>query len=1143
MGKYRLLFVNPIDEIIQKIWSDNHTKELIAFFEKDEQKCIQLGGLAGSFDAFLMGCIYRHIKGIHLIIASDKEKAAYLQNTISSILEPKEILFLPDSFKKPGLFAEIHSNQVLQRTEVINKISSATALGEIIITYPEALFEKVIAPEALAENKIHISINEPIDIGFLVEVLLEYGFEKADFVYEPGQFATRGGIIDIFSYGNEYPYRVELFDETVESIRTFEPSTQLSNRNISQVTIIPNVQTQFSESEKVSFLSLMPTNTTIWLYEYDALVERLQICFEKAEEYASLIKKFDASEIATLIKERAFIRPFEISEAILEKKLILMDGQHEMLPVGQKINFNIGPQPSFNKNFNLLIEDLKANSKVKINNYIFIENAKQVERFYAIFEDLNAKVDFIPVMKSIHHGFICKEMKVACYTDHQIFQRHHSFKLKQGFSKDQALSVRLLKELQPGDFVTHIDHGIGKYSGLQKIEVNGQMQEAVRLIYQNNDVLYVSIISLHKITKYVGREGTEPRLNKLGSESWKLTKEKSKRKIKDIAGELIKLYAKRRASVGHAFPPDGYLQTELEASFFYEDTPDQFQATIDTKSDMEKEYPMDRLICGDVGFGKTEIAIRAAFKAASDGKQVAILVPTTILALQHYKTFSARLEPFACTVEYVNRFKSAKQKKEIFQALKDGKIDIVIGTHAILNKDVGFKDLGLLIIDEEQKFGVASKEKLRSFKVNIDTLTLTATPIPRTLQFSLMSARDLSIIRTPPPNRQPIQTEIKVFSDEVIKEAIYYEVARGGQVFFVHNRVQSLMDMSELIQRICPDVSVVTVHGQMDPAAMESALLDFIEGQFDVLMCTNIIETGLDIPNVNTIIINNAHQFGLSDLHQLRGRVGRSNRKAYCYLFCPPMSVLTTESKKRLKTIEEFNELGSGFQIAMRDLDIRGAGNLLGGEQSGFMVDIGYDAYHKILEEAIFELKSTEFKDVFKEDLSKNRQYIKEVQVDTDVPMMIPDQYVSNIAERLSLYTELDELESEEELDNYSQKMKDRFGKIPVPVLELFEGLRIRWLCKKLGFERLLYKNKKLQCYFISNPQSSFYETEYFGHFIQLLAQKGNEYKIHLKQSTQTMVMIKDQVPRLRDVRNLLMTILEDVNPEEAAVAEKKIEN
>ncbi len=786
------------------------------------------------------------------------------------------------------------------------------------------------------------------------------------------------------------------------------------------------------------------------------------------------------------------------------------------------LDFSAAPQPSFNKNFDLLIRALREWQDKGYEIFICSDNPKQLHRLEAIFRDLRAGIRWHPVSSALSAGFVDDTLRIACFTDHQIFQRFRPYQLRTGFTREHALNVRLLRELQPGDYVTHIDYGIGRYSGLQKIEIGGQLQEAVRLIYKNNDVLYVSIHSLHKISKYVGKDGEPPALSKIGSDAWKQMKARTKRKIKDIAAELIRLYAKRRASKAHAFPPDGYLQNELEASFIYEDTPDQYRATQEVKADMEKPYPMDRLVCGDVGFGKTEIAIRAAFKAATDGKQTAVLVPTTILALQHWRTFSERLKDFPVSVEYLSRFRSPRERKDILQRLANGQIDIIIGTHALLSKDVRFKDLGLLVIDEEQKFGVAAKEKLRALQVNVHTLTLTATPIPRTLQFSLMAARDMSILRTPPPNRQPIHTEVRGFDQKFIQDVIYYEIHRGGQVFFVHNRVTDLPEVLALLQRLCPDLDMAMAHGQMEAERLEKVLIDFIDRRYDVLVCTNIIETGLDIPNANTILINRADMFGLSDLHQLRGRVGRSNVRAFCYLITPPMSTLNSETRKRLRTIEEFSELGDGFQVAMRDLDIRGAGNLLGAEQSGFIADIGYETYQKILDEAIQELKETEFKDLFESELSQPGTYVRDVSIETDVEMLIPDEYVSNSSERLSLYTQLNNISDESGIEAFAAMLRDRFGPLPPQVNALFEALRLRWLCKPLGFERLVLKNHKLRCYFLSNPQSPFFETEQFQRLMQFIAEKGRLMGLHLKQTTRELIVVQDDVRTLQQVKRTL---------------------
>ena len=1078
-------------------------------------------GALGGQVPLLISAIYQNEPRFFLVIAEDKESAAYLQNDLAGFLDKKPVHFFPDSFKRPLYFEETHPSNVQMRAELVNTLSNSQAAGEIIVTYPEALFERVVSSELLKANRLDLSVGERFGQEEIIEFLNDFGFSREDFVYEPGQFSIRGGIVDIFSYGNDMPYRVELFDDEVESIRTFNPLTQLSIQTLKKISVIPNINLRFGASEKVSLLSILPANTLVWIKDPPSLLERLRLCVEKAEETTRSFSILEENETAAIFKNRTFVRPEQLSQELSERTIITFKKQGAKF--SREIVFKSSPQPSFNRNFELLINDLRQNSRKGMENFIFTDSPRQVERFYAIFEDLHAEVAFHPITHAIHEGFIDQELKIACYTDHQIFDRFHRYKLRQGFSREQAFNIRMLQELQPGDFVTHIDHGIGRFSGLQKIEINGHTQECVRLFYKNNDILYVGINSLHKIAKYTGQEGTPPQLSKLGSDTWKTLKSRTKKKVKDIAGELIKLYAKRKSAPGFAFSPDGYLQNELEASFIYEDTPDQLKATNDVKADMCKPHPMDRLICGDVGFGKTEIAIRAAFKAVCDGKQVAILVPTTILALQHFKTFSERLAAFDLRIDYINRFRSTKERKEILERLKEGKLDLIIGTHSLISKDVVFKDLGLLIIDEEQKFGVASKEKLRAMKVNVDTLTLTATPIPRTLQFSLMAARDLSIIRTAPPNRQPIHTEVRVFSEELIREAIYFEVNRGGQVFFVHNRVKNLPDMAILLQRLCPDVNIGTAHGQMKAEDLEEALIRFIDKEYDVLVCTNIIETGLDIPNANTMIINDAHHFGMSDLHQLRGRVGRSNKKAFCYLFSAPASTLTSEARKRLRTIEEFSDLGSGFQVAMRDLDIRGAGNLLGAEQSGFIADIGFETYQKILEEAIIELKENEFKDIFQEELTqKDYQYVRDVQIDTDTEMHIPDEYVSSIQERLNLYTELDKLETEEQISAFKAQLGDRFGRVPEPVMELFEGLRLRWLCRKLGIERVVLKSGKLRAYLVENPQSAYYESQQFKHFFQAIQHKGQAIGLQLKQSPKSIFLVKDGVFTLHQTRTLL---------------------
>ena len=1010
------------------------------------------------------------------------------------------------------------------RTEALTKISMG-GNKKIIVTYPEALFEKVILPKTLQKNIIQIKTNDTIDLNAMMQQFIDYGFERTDFVYEPGQFALRGGIFDIYSFGNEKPYRIELFGEEVDSIRLFDPATQLSERKLLQVNIIPNVTTQFEDTEKIPLIEFMADNTILWMKDWNVIKQRGIDQCESLHDFLS-----HAANNKTVALGDAYIKHTQLddfdtvanAETSLLRRTIIEWGFQANLSK-EVIQFNTQVQPSFNRQFQLLIANLQEFEKKGYALFIFAEQAKQLERLHAIFTDLKTEIQFTPIVKNIHEGFIDHDHKIVCYTDHQIFQRYHKYKVKQAYSKSKAITLRTLRDLQPGDYVTHIDHGVGVYSGLQKIDVNGLMQEAVRIIYKDSDILYVNINSLHKISKYTGKEGAPPKINKLGSDAWVKLKDKTKAKVKEIAFDLIKLYAQRKAQAGFAFTPDNYLQHELEASFIYEETLDQSKAIADVKKDMETASPMDRLVCGDVGFGKTEVAVRAAFKAAIDGKQVALLVPTTILAFQHYKTFVERLKDFPITVDYLNRFKSAAQKKETIEKVKQGKIDILVGTHGILGKEVVFKDLGLMIIDEEQKFGVGHKEKLKTLRATVDCLTLTATPIPRTLHFSLMGARDLSIINTPPANRQPIHTEVQVFNEDIIREAIYYETERGGQVFFIHNRVQGLSEMCAIIQRLCPDLSIGYAHGQLEGHQLEEKILDFIEKRYDVLVCTNIVESGVDIANVNTIIINNAHQFGLSDLHQLRGRVGRSNKKAFCYLLAPPISTLPDDSRKRLQTLEQFSELGSGFQIAMRDLDIRGAGNLLGGEQSGFMAEIGFEMYQKILAEAVRELKRSDFKELFQEEISKQDDFVQDCTIDTDLEIMIPDSYVESIGERLSLYTRLDQSENEEALALLHAEMVDRFGPMPRSVEDLFTTVRCRKIAIALGFEKMTLKEETLRCFFINRPDAPYFESDTFKQLL-LFAQTAMN-TAHFKQAGKNFILIIKDIKGMSDCHRLLSKI------------------
>ncbi|QBQ39811.1 transcription-repair coupling factor [Sphingobacterium psychroaquaticum] len=1066
-----------IQDVLTKYAQSEQVKLLVKAIQGKNPK-IQLKGLIGASDAIVAAAAYTVQERPFIFILPTHEEASYFLSDLESILD-KQILFFPASFRKAYEFTQTDASHVLQRAETLSALNHISELPKIVVTYPEAIAEKVINREDLEKNTLAITQNTKLSIDFINEFLYEYDFERVDFVYEPGQFAIRGGIVDIFSFSNDLPYRVEFFGDEIESIRTFDMETQLSVNKIHTVTIVPNVQAKFLSNNHISLLEYVDRDAVIWIKDVQFTLDIMKDGYKKASEFWKALPEKDILVHADWVDPRVtFTTDRGFGELMFDFPNVEF-GKHFYYKAEETLKFDIHPQPSFNKDFTLLIHNFKENVKHGIENLIFSDSTKQVERIYSILEDIDKSVTFTPIHKGLREGFRDDETKLACYTDHQIFDRYYKYKRKKGYERSQAITLKELRDLKPGDYITHIDHGVGKYAGLEKVEVNGKTQEMIRLVYADNDLLYVNINSLNRISKYSGKEGTVPKMNKLGTDAWEKLKKTTKRKVKDIARDLIKLYAKRKSQTGNAFSPDTYLQNELEASFLYEDTPDQEKATADVKRDMESPHPMDRLVCGDVGFGKTEVAIRAAFKAATDNKQVAVLVPTTILALQHFRTFSERLKEFPVTIDYINRFKSTKQIKDTLARLAEGKIDIIIGTHRLVSKDVKFKDLGLMIIDEEQKFGVAVKEKLKVMRANVDSLTLTATPIPRTLHFSLMGARDLSIISTPPPNRQPVQTELHVFNETLIQEAVAFELDRNGQVFFIHNRVADLKQLGGMIQKLVPGARVGIAHGQLEGDALEDVMLKFINHEFDVLVATTIIEAGLDIPNANTIIINHAHMFGLSDLHQMRGRVGRSNKKAFCYLLSPPLSTLTNEAYKRLSALEEFSELGSGFNVAMRDLDIRGSGNLLGAEQSGFIAEIGFEMYNKILDEAVQELKDDEFSELFAED--KNRKYVTFTQIDTDLEVMIPDAYVTNIGERYNLYNEIAKLENETQLIAFQKELEDRFGPVPQPVFELFNTLRLQWYGKEIGFEKISFKKNTLKGYFVSNPKSSYYESDQFG--------------------------------------------------------------
>jgi len=1094
------------------------TKEICDEFKQHEISHLHLKGLIGSAAAFVGNGVFQKFPTDQLFVLNDKEEAAYFYNDLQHIAGEEKVLFFPNSYKVAYQIEETDNSNILLRAEVLNALVKKSNT-KLIVTYPDALSEKVVTKKNLEKNTLRIKIGDELSQEFINDVLYEYGFEREDFVVEPGQFSIRGGIVDVFSFSNDNPYRLEFFGDEVESIRTFDPVTQLSIKEYKRVSIIPNVQTTLLKESRESFFDFLPKDILVWIKNVDLSAQQIGKDFNRAID---AYQKLEDSPLQHLKPEDIFTSKDEFLDKLNLKNTIEFGTQFLFEPT-KVIDYNFKPQPSFNKNFELLHKDLVAKKTEGFENIILSDSTKQTERLFNIFEDIGKELEIHPILLTLHEGFIDVDEKISCYTDHQIFNRYQRFHLKSSYKKKtEAITLKEIHGLKPGDFITHIDHGVGRFSGLEKIDVQGKKQETIRIVYSNNDLLYVSIHSLHKITKFVGKDGTAPKVSRLGTDTWKKTKAKTKTKIKEVAFDLIKLYAKRKSKKGFQYSPDTYLQNELEASFIYEDTPDQLKATQDFKKDMENESPMDRLVCGDVGFGKTEIAIRAAFKAVSDSKQVAILVPTTILALQHYKTFKNRLKDFPCKVDYINRFKTPKQQKETLKKLELGEVDILIGTHRIVGKDVKFQDLGLLIIDEEQKFGVSVKDKLKTIKTNVDTLTLTATPIPRTLQFSLMAARDMSNITTPPPNRQPVTTKLQTFSEEAIRDAVIYEVARNGQVFFVNNRVDNIQEVAGMIKRLCPDVSVLIAHGQMKGEELEQKMMAFVDGEYDVLVATTIIESGLDIPNANTIIINNANHFGLSDLHQMRGRVGRSNKKAFCYLLAPAPHELTPEARKRLNAIEQFSELGSGFNIAMKDLDIRGAGNLLGGEQSGFISEIGFDMYQKILQEAIDELKETEFKELYAEEL-KNKDFVRDCQLETDLEILIPDSYISNIGERLNIYRNLDNIEKEEALENYRTHLIDRFGEIPESTEELFNAIRLRRLAKQLGFEKLVLKQKKLIGYFVANQDSPYYQSPIFTGVLKFV--QFNPHACKMKERKDKLTLVFENVASIKQAIEALTPI------------------
>ena len=1092
----------------------------------NETTRLRLKGLVGSLDAVVAAATYQINKQTNIFVLHDKEEAAYFHNDLQNLMGEKEVLLFPTSYKRPYQFDETENANILMRAEILNRINHKASIGELIVTYPEALTEKVINKKSLSSNTFTAKVGEALDVEFLTELLQTYDFEPTDFVYEAGQFSVRGGILDIFSYAHDLPYRIELFGNEIDSIRTFDPVSQLSKENIKEINIIPNVQTKLLAETRQSFLCFIPKNSKIWFKDYQQTLDTIEKYFIKATENFDQILGVTDAQI--VLSPEELFEKHNTFKADLKGYTQLEFGSRAYLKADYTFDFEVEAQQSFNKDFDSIVENLGQWQLRNTSLCIASESLNQISRLETIFLELDPSLKVLPINISLREGFIDKNREVLCYTDHQLFDRFHKYKSKSKHSKSKALTLKELRSLHPGDYVAHIDHGIGRFVGLVKNEVNGKLQESIRLVYRDDDLLYVSVHSLHKISKYTGKEGVPPPISKLGSQEWENKKTRVKGKVKDIAKDLITLYSKRKSAPGFAFSEDGFMQAELESSFIYEDTPDQATATEHVKNDMELSHPMDRLVCGDVGFGKTEIAIRAAFRAAVNGKQVAVLVPTTILAMQHFRTFSERLEKFPIKVEYINRFRTPKQIKETLARVKEGKTEILIGTHRIVNKDVEFKDLGLLVIDEEQKFGVKVKDKLKEFRVNVDVLTLTATPIPRTLHFSLMGARDLSVIATPPPNRQPVTTEIHGFNEVIMRDAISFELRRGGQVFVVHNRINDIEQIGNIILKLVPDARIGIAHGQMEGSQLEKRMMKFIEGEYDVLVSTNIIESGLDIPNANTIIINHAHMFGLSDLHQMRGRVGRSNRKAFCYLLTPPSIGLSSESRKRLSALEEFSNLGDGFKVAMRDLDIRGAGNLLGAEQSGFISDLGFEMYHKILDEAVQELKDNEFKDLFIRDLTKEAAKVvaRDCTIETDMEILIPDKYVSNISERIGLYAKLDSIKNEVKLQEFITNVSDRFGPMPEAVKDLVETVRLRWQAEELGFEKVVMKNEVMKCYFMPSENEAYFQSPIFGKIIAFVQQRPRNSK--MKEHRTRLILTFNEVNSVDEGKALFKEILQE---------------
>ena len=1112
---------------LQRIYASHpNVAGLTSLLDNKDIRTIYLKGMHASCASLFASGIFDKAPGIYVFILNDVEEAGYFYHDLAQVNGDEQILFFPSSYRRAIKYGQKDAANEILRTEVLSRLGKQESL--VVVTYPDALAEKVVSCQYLSDRTLKLDVGQHIETDKITALLVEYGFEHVDYVYEPGQFATRGSILDVYSFASELPYRIDFFGDEIDSIRTFEVETQLSTEKKTTVSIVPELAS--ASGSDICFLDFIPRQTVLFIKDFLWLRERIQIVRDEALSPQALTA-YEGEQTELMNLEKKLVDGSEFTVKALEFKRV--DFGHKPTGTPQAtLEFNTSIQPIFHKNFDMvasvLTEYLQRNYKL----YICSDSMKQTDRLRDIFKERGDRISFEPVDRTLHEGFVDHTLKCCIFTDHQIFDRFHKYNLRSDKARSGkvALSLKELNQFEPGDYVVHIDHGIGKFAGLVRIPNGNTTQEVIKLIYQNDDVVFVSIHSLHKISKYKGKEGEQPRISKLGTGAWEKIKDRTKTKIKDIARDLIKLYSKRRQEKGFKYSPDSFLQHELEASFLYEDTPDQLKATQEVKADMESDRPMDRLVCGDVGFGKTEVAVRAAFKAVADNKQVAVLVPTTVLAYQHFQTFKKRLEGLPCKVDYLSRARTAKDTSRILKELENGDINILIGTHKIIGKTVKFKDLGLLIIDEEQKFGVSVKEKLRQIKVNVDTLTMTATPIPRTLQFSLMGARDLSVIQTPPPNRYPIQTEVHTFNEEIITEAINFEMSRNGQVFFVNNRIQNLAELKAMIQRNIPDCRVCIGHGQMQPEELEKIIFGFVNYDFDVLLATTIIESGIDIPNANTIIINQAQNFGLSDLHQMRGRVGRSNKKAFCYLLAPPLSSLTPEAKRRLQAIENFSDLGSGIHIAMQDLDIRGAGNMLGAEQSGFIADLGYETYQKILSEAVTELKNEEFADLYAEEIKageekiSGEEFVDECTVESDLELLFPNEYIPSSSERMLLYRELDKLELDRDVEAFKARLVDRFGKIPPEGEELIRIVPLRRLAKRLGIEKVILKAGRMTLYFVSNLESPYYQSMAFGKIIDYMSKYPRNCNLREQNGKRSMVIkeIGDVVSAVRILQEII---------------------